>query len=415
MTFEHDLSTVLPSFRTTRRDLWRWGAVNEYAYEAAQGVRLLGELADEYGAGRVIPAVQKAVASTFRVLMRADDSGGGIQLVIADLLTLHAELCAEDPPTPSVLSTWIQKQQFGEVGEYFDIDVTEYEEALGAKGIAIFERQLEKRRVALTTPFDGRPELEYSGDGERSARHSLLFNLQRLAVLHGDEEAIVRTHGGDLPRSHLRVGASNALREAGFMKRAATIAHEGMDLPGGDHQQKACGELWVEIVSAVEPSEAAHAAEIVFERWPSAHNAQNWTDAAGSGVRERAITGMRARSSELVAFLLQDGDVARAWSEALAAAERDARLHPSQWDDLIDQYATIDPIAVLPVMAQLIDDRLIEANTRVYPGAVKRMRQLRKAASDAGRPELAAAYLAEFRAKNARRPSLIQRMDAAGL
>ena len=37
-------------------------------------------------------------------------------------------------------------------------------------------------------------------------------------------------------------------------------------------------------------------------------------------------------------------------------------------------------MAVLPVMARLIDDRLVEANTRAYPDAVRRMKKLRLAA-----------------------------------
>ncbi|GAA3754389.1 hypothetical protein GCM10022240_04210 [Microbacterium kribbense] len=66
-------------------------------------------------------------------------------------------------------------------------------------------------------------------------------------------------------------------------------------------------------------------------------------------------------------------------------------------------------------MAQLIDDRLVEANTRVYPDAVRRMKALKKAALDAGRPEFATEYLAELRDRYKRRPALIQRMDAARL
>ena len=61
------------------------------------------------------------------------------------------------------------------------------------------------------------------------------------------------------------------------------------------------------------------------------------------------------------------------------------------------------------------DDRLSEANTRAYPGAVRRMTKLRAAARAAGRPEIADDYLADVRRRNARRPSLIKRMDAAGL
>lgn len=417
MSLARDIPNVLASFRTTRRDLWDWRAVQDYAFEAEQTVPLLADMADDYGAEGVIPVVQKAITSTFRVLMRADDSGGLIQSVIQDLLTLHAELCAQSPPPPATLTAWIQKQQFGELGEYFHVDVVDYADALGAAGIVRFEAHLDKRRQALTTPFDGRPDKEFTHDDEWHERHAVLYNLQRLAVVHRDEEAIVRTHGGDMPRAHLRADAAKGLREAGFIERAIIVAHEGMTQPGGPHQQQECGELWVAM--AIETgTDATDAASQVFERWPTASNARAWESAAGSvwpQRREQAIDRMRERPWQLIAYLIETDDIARAWTEALRASENGKSLHPQQWDDLVDRYSKIDPVAVLPVMARLIDDRLVEANTRAYPGAIRRMKKLRVAARAAGRPEISDDYLAELRRRYARRPSLIQRMDAAGL
>ncbi|MFT4259647.1 hypothetical protein [Microbacterium sp.] len=416
MPLARDIQNVLPSFRTTRRDLWNGRAVNEYAFEAENAVGLLADMAEDYGAADVIPAVQKAIASTFRVLMRADDSGGAIQLVIRDLLVLHAELCTKAPPAPAVLTKWIQTQQFGELGEYFNIDVADYEEALGEKGLETFERHLEKRRAALTLPFDGRPDLEFEWDDERHARRAVLYNLQRLAVLAEDEEAIVRTHGGDLPKAYLRADAAKALIEAGFLERAASVAKEGMTLDGGSHQQQECGELWVESLGRIDPAGVADAAGEVFRRWPTGGNASAWMDAAGDGVREEAVTLMRKNPRTLVAFLLDADDVTRAWNEALdSLGGAGGGLLPQQWDELVKRYAKVDAVAVLPVMAQLIDDRLVEANTAVYAGAVKRMKELRKAAALAGVPEMADAYLAEWRERFRRRTTLIKRMDAAGV
>ncbi|WP_029145218.1 DUF6880 family protein [Microbacterium luticocti] len=415
MTLARDIPNVLASFRTNRRDMWT-RAADEFAFEAEQAIPLLADMAEDYGAKDVIPVVRKAIASTFRVLMRADDSNGSIQLVIAELLNLHAELCAQEPPAPATLAAWIQKQQFGELGEYFRIDVADYEEALGERGLARFQEQLDKRCAELSS-FTESPELEFSHDDGWHARHALRYNLQRLAVLREDEEAIIRTHGGDLPRAHLRAAAAKALAEAGFVDRAADVAHEGMDLPGGDFQQQECGELWVELVSRARRADAAAAAFEVFERWPTAANAQAWQEQAGDAWRlnrEAAIARMREHVRELVSYLLADGDVERAWREALQAAQDGRSLPPDLWDELVRRYAKIDPVAVLPVMVQLIDDRLVEANTRVYPGAVRRMTTLRAAARDAGTPEFAERFFAELRTRHARRSSLIGRMDAAG-
>jgi hypothetical protein len=415
MSLARDIPNVLASFRTTRREMWHARAVNEYAFEAEQGVELLGDMADDYGAAGVIPVVQKAIASTFRVLMRADDSNGVIQDVIVALLALHARLCTQEPPAPATLSAWIQKQQFGELGEYFRVDVVDYADALGERGIARFEALLAKRRAELSA-FDERPDLEFTLDSERHAREALRYNLQRLAVLHRDEEAIVRTHGGDLPKAYRRADAARALREAGFIDRAIIVAQEGMHLDGGDHQQQECGELWAELAASSGSEDSAAVASEVFYRWPTAANARRWERMAGTKwtvLREAAVAQMRDRPWELVAYLIGADDIDGAWYEARRAVADGHALHIAQWDDLVERYTKIDPVAVLPVMAQLIDDRLVEANTRAYPGAVRRMKTLREAALTAGRPEFATEYLAELRERYARRPSLIRRMDAA--
>lgn len=59
MSLARDIPNVLASFRTTRRDMWDWGAVNSYAFEAELGASLLADMADDYGAEGVIPVVQK--------------------------------------------------------------------------------------------------------------------------------------------------------------------------------------------------------------------------------------------------------------------------------------------------------------------------------------------------------------------
>jgi hypothetical protein len=75
---ETDLARdVLPHFRT-RAELYRRGPARAYAAEAGEGVTALREAADRLGARPVIPYVQRAITSTVRVILRADDSDGVI-------------------------------------------------------------------------------------------------------------------------------------------------------------------------------------------------------------------------------------------------------------------------------------------------------------------------------------------------
>lgn len=65
MSLARDIPNVLASFRTTRRDMWDWRSVQTYAFEAEQGVSLLADMAEDYGAEGVIPVVQKATRAPF--------------------------------------------------------------------------------------------------------------------------------------------------------------------------------------------------------------------------------------------------------------------------------------------------------------------------------------------------------------
>ncbi len=117
-TATDDLQAALASFRTRSSELWNWRAVYRYTDEAEQGVGELTGLARLHGAAITIPYVEKAIASAFRVLMRADDSNGGIQIVIQELLELHQQLCLVEAPDVDRLVAWLQKFEFGETGEY---------------------------------------------------------------------------------------------------------------------------------------------------------------------------------------------------------------------------------------------------------------------------------------------------------
>jgi hypothetical protein len=408
---------LLAPFRTQSRDLVRWRVVDAYAAEAMDGVDGLRAFAARSGAASAIPIAQKAIASTFRVLMRADDSNGAIQSVVSELLRLHLELCRVEPPAERTLVAWLTGPRMGEISEYFALDITEYAAVLGETGVAAFVRAVEKRENALTTHFDRRPE-PWTSDSERNERSILLQQFQRLAVLARDPEGIVSTHGGDQARPYLRLKAAQALVEAGFIERAIDIAWEGATDEGSDVYVEESALLWRDLIAEHEPERAADAAQWVFERWPRASSARAWQIAANDAWqahREQAINSLRARSFELIAFLLSDGDVSRAWTEAQRAAAEGGTLSLQQWDALIEEYSAIDPVAVLPTQAQLIDDLLLKADSTRYPGIVIRMRALVSAAASAGHAEEGTEYIRAIRERYARRPSLMARMDRAKL
>ncbi len=218
---------ILPLFRTRASDMWNWRAVDDYVDGAQQGIDDLAAAARVHGAAVVVPYVRKAIASTFRVLMRADDSNGSIKLVIDELLGLHAHLSLIEPTDTAKLVAWLDAFQFGEAGEYFGIDVIDYAIALGAGGLGRYRRRLARREAALSHPFVRGPQ-NFVNDNEWAVRHTLLHNYRRLAVLDRDEQQLVALYTGEHERSRDLLEGADALVEAGFPERAIELAHRGM-------------------------------------------------------------------------------------------------------------------------------------------------------------------------------------------
>lgn len=80
---------VLPLFRT-RLDVSRWSNVGLYAEDARLGLGQLEDAAADDGAAVVVPVLREAITAVTRVYRRARDGYGEIQLLVQDLLALHA-------------------------------------------------------------------------------------------------------------------------------------------------------------------------------------------------------------------------------------------------------------------------------------------------------------------------------------
>jgi len=409
---------ILPLFRTRASDMWNWRVVDDYVGGAQQGIDDFAAAARVHGAGVVVPYVRKAIASTFRVLMRADDSNGGIQLVIDELLGLHARLCLIEPPDTAKLVAWLEAFQFGEAGEYFRIDVIDYAIALGLDGLDRYRRRLARREAALSHPFVRGPQA-FVNDDEWATRHTLLHNYRRLAVLDRDEQELVALYTGEHEHARDLLEGADALVEARFPERAIELVYRGMRATGSPFDQRTCADRWLDLLEQQHPSEVRAAAEEVFGRWATAAHARRWESAVGAqewaGMREAVLDRLRPVLYELIPYLLDAGDVPRAWQEAHRAAEEGRPPSMQLWDAVVDAYRRHDPAAVLPVMEAQLYELLKVADTRVYPKAVKRMKELLLTAQAAGIAADGERMIRDLREKYRRRPSLIERMDRARL
>jgi uncharacterized Zn finger protein len=85
------------------------------------------------------------------------------------------------------------------------------------------------------------------------------------------------------------------------------------------------------------------------------------------------------------------------------------------WERLATAYQKVDPLAVLPVLARLVDYELTEPGAQHYRIAARRLAKMRKLATGSGEAAGVDELIAELRETHRRRPRLQQEFDRAGL
>lgn len=85
------------------------------------------------------------------------------------------------------------------------------------------------------------------------------------------------------------------------------------------------------------------------------------------------------------------------------------------WERLAREYEPVDPLAVLPILAMLVDHELTEPGAQHYRIAARRLKKMRQLA--AGNVKLTEVddLIAELRDSHRRRTRLQQEFDRAGL
>jgi hypothetical protein len=85
------------------------------------------------------------------------------------------------------------------------------------------------------------------------------------------------------------------------------------------------------------------------------------------------------------------------------------------WERLATAYEKVDPLAVLPLLARLVENELTEAGVQRYRIAARRLAKMRKLATGSAEAAEIDELIAELRETHRRRPRLQQEFDRAGL
>jgi hypothetical protein len=353
---------VLPLIRT-RADLHRWSAANAHGYQMQEAVDVLEAAIPGTAVAEVYTVTHKALASAITVIARADDSSGIIGDACRRLLALHPTAAAHAGVPSGRLADWMMKFQFeGEV-DYFELDPVAYAPALGEPGMTAYRARLEEVRARLATLP---PESEPWSVPDRHERFVLEWNDRRLAVLDHDVEAIIRTHVKDRKVAAWFEDTAEAFEEIGEIDLAIDWARQGMDF-GLGHQSLKAGDYWCSLLQRHRPGEFIDARLFVFRRWPSSTSAARLYEAAGTAWavhRDEVLTTLESKPADAVLFaVLTLKDARLAWELAQSLALDDDRA----WGELINAYQKIDPIAVLPIHAQLAEKDLVSSGPQTLP------------------------------------------------
>lgn len=398
---------VLPLVRSAG-DLHRYRAANEHGSQMHEAVDILEEAMGVEDPAVVHDVCQRALMSSLRIIMRADDSAGIIGDACRRLIALHPVTAAAAQVPPAKLVAWMMKFQFDEDCDYFELNPVAYARALGAAGMARYREDLARRKaIFLSSP----------AADDQFGHECFVFehNARRLAVLDRDVEAIIVTHARDQSISAWLMDAAEAFVEIEDIDRAIEWARRAALTPP-DHQAIHAGLLWGKLLEEHRPEQLLAGRIELFERWPRQGTAALLHEAAGDRwpeVEGSVVERLMGRPWDAVAFLLrQVGDVDRAWA---VAHEHPDLVGARLWGDLAAARGLTHPEQAIPVLVRLANDELVEAGAQHYRIAANLLARAQKFAAGAEQRAEFDETVRGIREVHRRRPRLQDEFDAAHL
>jgi hypothetical protein len=401
---------VLPLIRT-RSDLYRYTAANAHGRDMHDAIDILEGAIPTTEPAEIYSVTHKALASSLKVIARADDSSGIIGDACRRLLELHTRAAAAARTPVGKLIDWMMKFQFDDEVDHFELDPVAYAPALGETGMAEYR----KRLAEVEAKLGPRP----SQDERWTSGHShdwftLDWNAQRLAVLDHDIDAIIRTHAKDRKVAAWLQDTAEAFQEIGEVDLAIDWAKQATDFYSG-HQSLKAADYWCGLLETHRPSESLDARLAVFRKWPSSTSAARLHQAAGKAwpeYRDEVVVTLAASPRDAVLFaLLSLREPEFAWNLAHSLAlDSD-----TTWSELVKAYEKVDPIATLPIHQRLVENELIEAGAQHYRLAARRLAKMRELSAGSEKSAEVNDLIADLREIHRRRPRLQQEFDRAGL
>ena len=343
----------------------------------------------------LVELLQRAVGHVVKVILHADDSSGLIGDVARELLIVHALACDAGVADPVKLAAWMIRFRFVDQ-DFFEVDPVRYASALGEDGIAAY------RQAVAAHP----------GGDSFAARYA----RERLAVLDGDVDAIVKLLGGDLSTPYRFVRVAEAMAELGRDDETLAWTARGIAETHGWQTAKLYDLACAVHAKRGHPLEVLALRRAQHERMPSLSTygtLRTAADAMAAWPLERDAARAALQRTDLRALvdaLLSDGESSLAWDTA-PSDEIGADL----WLRLAESREAEGPADALAVYQRVADEVLERADRRAYAAAVRILKRARAAAQSAGALTEFTEYITHVREQYRRRPTLIAMLDKSNL
>ncbi|MGV4323241.1 DUF6880 family protein [Trueperella pyogenes] len=408
---------VLPYFRTNSRNLWQWSAANAHGESMFNGLDIIESAIAElnnsprptYSGAQIFDVIHRALNSSMRVLLRADDSSGIIGEAIQALLNLHARMAVFSTKTPKQLASWFIKFHDGDTSGFFFLDPVEYRESLGEAGMAIVREWVGQQRHAVEQARQHKPAHSFI-----SAEYVVTHLEQRFAVLDKDIDAIIAAHVRDGKVAAWYRDAAKALAEIGEYDLAITWASKGAH-EFHDWQGIECAQYLIQLIRQRHPEQLREVARDLTYTHLHADFAGLYVDItpthAARDAREEMLAALAERPLERAKFMERYLDDPAATLDYLEVNNVDDQ---SLRERVADQLLPLDPLRAICVYIDGIADMLVRADTRKYAPAARALRALRRRAKGTGSAEASAAveaFILGLRAQYKNRLSMIRTFD----
>ena len=335
-----------------------------WAHAARPVVAELDKMAVDAPSRELVELVQRAIGQVVKVIMHADDSSGLIGDVALELLRVHAKACDAGVADPAKLARWMIRFRFKDQ-DFFEVDPVRYADALGERGLHAYRQAV--------------------AEGASPRSFAARYAHERLAILDGDIDELVRLLGGDLSGAHQFQRVAEAMVELDRPDLALDWATRGIDKTSG-WQIANLYDLACKLhVQAGTPSEALRLRRAHHERSPSGSTYGALRSAAGACdawhlERDAARQALeRSDRRAFVSVLLDDGDDELAWEAASRSVH--AEFGQELLLRLADRRQSSHPSEALTVYTRVVDEILVETDRRAYRRAVQILKQAHAASS----------------------------------